>query len=298
METIKSVDALIRTGNIPEDSEVVSTNNKIVIISRGSKLVARIGNTDNLKLRDDPHDLSYSHNVSWIAGDFAPIVKPIHKQIRIIGNFVISTYPLLNNEVVLDKSRAADIYCMVSDIGNSLEKVKMNMELRRLDVSAYVQERLDSMRNDTLYDQKLLEYLYSEFSRIKMKHPFDQLVRDDPALIHGDYKKDNIVADHNNKLHAIDLDAAAVGPRLYDLASWRLRCELGDAAPIEDVVNIGRQTDSWNEDVYKSLIGWKAISSMSFSLKYETPEISANKIMNISRSAVVLGGIETLPRDL
>lgn len=129
------------------------------------------------------------------------------------------------------------------------------------------------------------------------RFPFCQLLHDDPALIHGDYKVDNVVTDHAGNLHAIDLDAAAIGPRLYDLAAWRLRSELGDNTPVEEVVDIGRSVADWDEDVYRSLIGWKAISSMSFTLRYETPDMYADKVPRIAHSAVLLGGLASGPAE-
>lgn len=120
-------------------------------------------------------------------------------------------------------------------------------------------------------------------------------ITDDRALVHGDFKADNVVADSHGSLKAIDLDAVSVGPGLYDLASWRLRSEMGDEAPVEEVANVGRQTEAWREDSFRSLIGWKAISSMSFTLRYESPEINEEKIAHIAQSATNLGGLDSKP---
>ena len=145
------------------------------------------------------------------------------------------------------------------------------------------------MLNDPTYDQRLVEYVQTETHRMDSQYPFEQLTQRDTSLVHGDFKADNIATDHEGRLKAIDLDAVAVGPGLYDLASWRLRSQMGDSAPIEEVANVGRQTDTWDEDAYTSLIGWKAISSMSFTLRYETPDMNREKIPHIAESAILLG---------
>jgi hypothetical protein len=44
-----------------------------------------------------------------------------------------------------------------------------------------------------------------------------------------------------------------------------------------------------------SLIGWKAVSSMSFTLRHETPDINREKIPHIAESAIVLGGLVDMP---
>jgi len=295
MNARRCIETLVSNRDLPDDAEVVSTNNKIVAISRREKLVARIGSTANLNLRDDPHDLRYSHKVAWLAGDTAPVVKPLSSEPIVSGDYVISTYPLLNNEANLDKSSVGEIYTMSRDFGDALTAVETDMVLRRLDVGTYVRERLDSMYDNPRYSQELVGYVSEEVDRMDSQSPFDQLMQNDTALIHGDLKADNIVLDHEGRLKAIDLDAVAVGPRLYDLASWRLRQELGDDAPVGEVVEVGRKTNTWNEDAYRALIGWKAISSMSFTLKYEIPEVYEKKVKDIAKSAAILGGLMPVP---
>ena len=49
------------------------------------------------------------------------------------------------------------------------------------------------------------------------------------------------------------------------------------------------------EDVYRSLIGWKALSSMSFTLRYEAPEIANTKVPQIAHAASSLGALATIP---
>lgn len=295
MNTQRSIERLVRNGDIPDDAEVVSENNKIVVISRRERIVSRIGNLRNARLRDDPHDLNYSHRVAWLAGDSAPVVKPLKELPVVSGDHLISTYPLLDSGVRLDISRAGDIFAMIRDIGFALPVVESGMSLRRLDVAAYVQERLDHMIDSPDFDQSLVEYLNNEIQKMKREAPFSQLIEDDRALVHGDFKADNVVADSSGNLKAIDLDAASIGPGLYDLASWRLRSEMGDDAPVEEVANVGRQTECWSEESFLALIGWKAISSMSFTLRYESPGVNEGKIAHIAQSATILGGLDGKP---
>ena len=296
MNYTNCVETLTNSGDIPADSEVVSTNNKIVIISHGEKLVARIGSLVDVKERDDPHDLRYSHRASWLAGEVAPVVKPLHEEPLISGDYVISSYPLLDNKADLSESNAKELYHMTHKLGDALAKVEAGMTLRRLNVEAYVGERLNFMlSNPEHFDQRLVDYVSDEFDRMSVKHPFNQLTQDDTAMVHGDFKADNVVLDYDGSLKTIDLDAAAVGPRLYDLASWRLRRELGDKAPIETVVDMGRHSKEWNEDSFRSLVGWKALSSMSFTLRYESPDIYVDNVARLARSAILLGGIEAAP---
>ena len=295
MNTLRSLEKLVSNGDIPDDAEVVSENNKIVVISHRERIVSRIGNLENATLRDDPHDLNYSHRVAWLAGDSAPVVKPLQETPVVSGDHLISNYPLLDSEVPLDASRAGDIFVMARDLSLALPVVESGMNLRRLDVATYVQERLDHMLDNPDFDQSLVEYVNKEMQKMKREAPFLQLAEDDRALVHGDFKADNVVADGYGNLKAIDLDAVSVGPGLYDLASWRLRSEMGDEAPVEEVVNVGRQTESWREDSFRSLIGWKAISSMSFTLRYELSEVSEGKIAHIAQSATNLGGLDSKP---
>lgn len=291
MNTQKNLERLISNGDIPSDSIVVSENNKLVTISAARRIVSRIGNLANTQLRDDPHDLSYSHKAAWLAGDTAPVVKPLHETPIISGGHVISHYPLLDNSTQFGTSDANNIFTMANSIANALPVVESGMKLRRINIHEYVQQRLDDMVDDTTYNQQLVHYVNNQVQKMGREHPFLQLTEDDRALIHGDFKADNVVIDANGSLKAIDLDAVAIGPRLYDLASWRLRSEMGDNAPVEEVVNVGRKAEGWNEESYRALIGWKAVSSMSFTLRYEDALTSQQKVAHIAQSATTLGGL-------
>ncbi len=55
---------LVEIGLIPGDSRIVSTNNKLVAISPEQGIVYRVKKDTDSSLRDDPHNLDYSHKVS------------------------------------------------------------------------------------------------------------------------------------------------------------------------------------------------------------------------------------------
>ena len=127
MNTKACMETLTGSGDIPVDARIVSTNNKVVIVSEAERVVARIGSLAELKLRDDPHDLRYSHQASWLAGAQAPVVKPLSEHPVLSEGYVISSYPLFRSDDMLDESRAQDTYDMTRSIGNALHVVVSGM---------------------------------------------------------------------------------------------------------------------------------------------------------------------------
>lgn len=289
------VDKLVESGDIPHDSVVVSTNNKIVVVSRSEGIVTRIREHTIGQERDDPHDLQYSHRVAWLASRVAPVVKPLHESPLIRGEFILSSYPLFSTEHSLSERQANNIYDLIKEFGDALHEVSGGMNVRRIDIHAYVQDRLITMHDNGHPDPFLVDFVSREVERLALQFPFSQLVEDDTSLIHGDVKSENIVFSDSGDLIFIDVDAAAAGPRLYDLASWMLRSAMGDAAPVNKVVEVGRQQPGWDEETYRSLIGWKAVSSMSFTLRYEPPEVYKAKFKQIRDRAFMLGGFANSP---
>lgn len=298
MNTAECMQELTESGHIPGDARVVSTNNKIVALSSSEQIVARICDLRELNERDDPHDLHYSHYASWHASSVAPAVRPLQHEPIIAGNYLISSYPLLRSAGALHAADARSLYALADSFGHALHTVQAGMQLRRLDVQAYVGERLDNMQSDVHPSPRLLEYVRAAALHMRTICPFEELTQADSALVHGDFKTDNLVKDCDDSLKIIDLDAVAVGPRLYDIASWRLRAALGDDAPVEAMVEVGRSSANWNEDAYRSLIGWKAISSMSFTLRYEAAEIHREKTVDIAHQAARLRALPTPPEEL
>lgn len=279
------VRTLTELGAIPNDARVVSTNNKVVTISDKERVVSRISDLSLARPRDDPHNLDYSHRVAWFAGESGAVVKPLHEEPEVHGDYLVSTYPLLQSDIELNAVAAPALYTLLRALGNALPAVAPNIALRQVDIATYVRERLGSMRDNSTYDQRHVDYITEVLDYLESQCPFRELVDADPALIHGDIKADNIVKDIDNHLQLIDLDAAAVGPRYFDLSSWRLRAALGDKGPVDGIVDIWRQQGGWNEETYRALIGWKAVSSMSFTTRYESPDISSDKVVALAAHA-------------
>lgn len=291
MNTAECLDTLLTQGHIPPDSEVVSTNNKLVVVSYDEQIVARIGEIATEQVRDDPHDLGYSHGISWLISAIAPVVKPLEEHMIRIENYVISRYPLMNRRPELSKT--VEAYSMLALTGDSL-LVANNMSVRKLNIPGYLQERLSYMHGNEQYEQRLVAQVQHIADKMGSDFPFMELSADNPALVHGDCKTDNVVSDYSGCLMLIDLDAAAIGPRQYDLASWRLRTEMGDTAPVEQIVDVARRENGWEEDTYRALIGWKALSSMSFALRYGEPDAAIGSVNMVMNASNVLGGFTNL----
>ena len=282
---------LAENGHIPDDYRVVSTNNKIVIVSSEQALVARISRVSVDTERDDPHDLRYSHRVSWLAGTVAPVVQPHDPHPIVVEDHLISRYPLLQTGPELGIDEADEILDLTESLSDALSAVERDVRLRRLDVPSYVGHRHQQLVT-SMPQSEAIDFLGAELDRMNQEYPFSQLVERNKGLVHGDFKADNLVADAQSRLQAIDLDAAAVGPRYFDLAAWRFRCEMGDPAPIENVVELRRKRAGWNEEEYRALIGWKAISSLSFTLRYEQDDMQEGKVQDIIRSGRALGSLQ------
>lgn len=179
---------------------------------------------------------------------------------------------------------------LAEGLSDALATARAGVQLRRLDVPAYVGERHKHLVDTD--PNAATDYLGTELDRLNAEYPFSQLVESNEGLVHGDFKADNLVADQDDALKAIDLDAASIGPRYFDLAAWRFRCEMGDDAPLERVVELRRQQAGWSEEEYRALIGWKAISSLSFTLRYEPGDGQLAKIYDVVRSGQKLGGLQ------
>jgi hypothetical protein len=95
---------------------------------------------------------------------------------------------------------------------------------------------------------------------------------------------------YNGKIQLIDLDAAALGPLHYDFASWRLRQELFDRkTDVEAVVSSARRSELWDEDMYRAMIGWKALSSLTYVLNYAEANDIKRRTNEIGSAASRLG---------
>lgn len=280
---------LIRSGLLPGDTEIISTHNNLVASSQKEKIVARIGQISLIAQREDPGDVDYSHRISRIAADnSAPVVRPLTEKPIAHGDMIISLFPMRHN-VNWAEQRAHDIYLMTQRFNNAFESVDSHIELRELDVVKYAQARLDYARTDYKSIEQVHDFVQEYLDAQQTVYPFNQLVEDDPSLTHGDLHAWNVLSDDSGRLEIIDLDSTARGPRLYDLASWRVRHNMGDIAPMEDVIEVARRDSEWNEEAYRALIGWKVLSSMTHVLRYEKKPKVTDRVQSLAGCAQQLG---------
>lgn len=284
-----NITKLVEKQLLPPDYEVISTHNNLVILSRGEQMVARIGTLSHIAQREDPGDIRYSHTIAWETSKRAPVVRPMTQKPLVFEGAVISKYPLMR-AAAWRQRRPNEIFKMIDDFNECLDIVSEAVDLRQLDVAKYAQSRLDYVEEeDYRKNETSFEYVQKILREHSAQYPFNEMTESDPALVHGDLHAKNVVVSSDDKLKIIDLDSAAKGPRLYDLSSWRYRQQLGDAAAIDLVVNEARKSNSWNEESYQALIGWKVLSSMTHILRYEAEELIEDQISRINSSAQGIG---------
>jgi hypothetical protein len=267
----EAMSTFIAEGLLPDDSEVISTHNNLVVASANTRTVSRIARVSLMELRVDPGDIRYSHEVAWLLGEKACVLRPTTEMPHQHGDFVFSTFPLLK-PVDWSAQDPAAILNAVMELGQAFPAV-CQIELRRLNVQEYAQERLVYARSRDV-GEDVLKWADAMLDHYRRLYAFPKLVELDPALTHGDLHAGNAVEDQVGKVFFIDLDSIAMGPRLYDLASWHVRRELGDEAPVDQMVAQARQLPSWDEDEYRALVGWKLLSSVTHTLRYtDTSEV-------------------------
>lgn len=267
----EAMSTFVAEGLLPEDSKVISTHNNLVVASASTKMVSRIAWIPAMEERIDPGDIRYSHQVAWLLGEKTCVLRPTTEAPDQYGDYVFSTFPLLK-PVDWNVQDPAVILSAVMELGQAFPTV-CQIDLRRLNVQEYAQERLVYARSRDV-GEGVLEWADAMLEHYKQNHTFPRLVELDPALTHGDLHAGNVVEDQTGKAFFIDLDSIAVGPRLYDLASWRVRRELGDDAPVDEMVAQARGLPSWHEDEFRALVGWKLLSSVTHTLRYtDTREV-------------------------
>lgn len=289
MSAESQIRELISSGLMPHDTEIISTHNNLVASSQKEKIVARIGQISLIAQREDPGDVDYSHRISWIAAEnSAPVVRPITEEPIVYGDMIISFFPLRHNVNWAEQS-AHNIYWMIQDFSDAFHPVDARIELRKMDIAEYAQARLNYARSGHKSIERMHDFVQEYLDAHQTAYPFNQLVEDNPSLTHGDLHAGNTVSDDDGKLQIIDLDSTARGPRLYDLASWRVRHEMGDSSPMEDVAEVAKRESDWNEEVYRALIGWKVLSSMTHVLRYEKTAKVTDGVQKLAGCAQQLG---------
>ncbi len=268
---------------IAVDSDIISTHNNLVISSEADNTVFRISSLDIIQARDDPGNLMYAHLLSKSIGTVGGVLPPIDDEaIEFEGN-IISRYPKMDHPDWRSVS-AVNLSKAVLRL-NNFPYATIDATVRRMDVASYAQSRLDSvdhLRVGSLADasQDMLDF-YVE------NHNFSAASAQSEGLVHGDLHAGNVVQDSKSgDLLFIDLDSIAIGPKEYDLASWCVRSMRGDQAPATEATKIAIDKGELDYDTVRSMIGWKALSSITHELVYNfnNPEQQIAEIATIASS--------------
>ncbi len=285
MNKLERFKYLKSAGVIAEDSSILSTHNNLVISSQADNTVSRISSWDIIKTRNDPGNLVYAHRLSKIIGTSGSVLPPADDNpIEFEGN-IISCYPKMQLPDWRYVS-AVDLSEAVSRL-NNFPYTTSDVTVRKIDIASYAQLRLDSidhLRSDNLTDisQDLLDF-YAEACN------FHTAAEQNKGLVHGDLHAGNVVQDsRNSKLLFIDLDSIAIGPKEYDLASWCVRSMRGDRAPAIEATEVAIDRGELDRDAVRSMIGWKALSSITHELVYN-PSNPREQIIEIAAIASKLG---------
>jgi len=264
----KSMDYLIRNGVIPNDSTLIQHRHNLITKSIKSNSVSRISAANEGEYDTTPQNVEYSHHVAWEAGaQNQSILQPILENPIRYNKFVISQYPLGNIPQYDDLS-----YSDLSSVLKRLSYINTSSidGLRALDVYSYASERLLTASTNTSGLRSDLNSVIDYVKRFFYTHQdkfFDYINESPRQLIHGDIHSQNIIY-YQGDIRLIDLDTASEGPPLYDIASWHLRYLVGDDTMIDvnQLIEIAAQEPEWDKKMYKAMIGWKAISSMTYLL--------------------------------
>ncbi len=285
MDKLKQFEYLKSAGIIATDSDIISTHNNLVVSSEAENTVSRISSLDIIKTRDDPGNLIYAHLLSKSMGTIGGILPPIDDEVIEFEGNIVSRYPKMNHPDWRNVS-AADLSEAVLRL-NNFPYTTIDTIIRRMDVASYTQLRLDSinhLRVGGLADvsQDMLDF-YIE------NHNFSTASAQNEGLVHGDLHTGNVVQDgESGNLLFIDLDSIAIGPKEYDLASWCVRSMRGDKAPAIEATEVAVGRGEIGYDAVRSMIGWKALSSITHELVYNfnNPE---EQIIEIASIASKLG---------
>ncbi len=256
-------------GVIPLDSRVISTHNNLVIGSDSEEIVARISTVQTIKTRKDPGDLVYSHQMSNAINHTGAVLPPIDEEPVEFDGYIISRYPKMSvpdwNRVSSDE--LAETVHRLNTFPYQTISPALGSRIRRMDVTSYVQDRLDSL-NDSI-NKESIAYVQKMLDIYHANHCFVTAAKQSNGLVHGDMHSGNVVLG-NDGLLFIDLDSVAIGPREYDLASWCVRSMKGDVAPALEATTSSIERGLVNKDLIRSMVGWKVLSSMSHELAYGT----------------------------
>lgn len=285
MNKLERFEHLKSAGVIAEDSSILSTHNNLVVSSETDSTVSRISSWDIIRTRNDPGNLVYAHRLSRAVGTDGNILPPVdYSPIEFEGS-IISRYPKMQLPDWRSVS-AVDLSEAVLKL-NNFPYTTSDITVREMDIASYAQLRLDSV--DQLQtcslagtSQDLLDFYIEEYN-------LRTATAQNKGLVHGDLHTGNIVQDSGNgDLLFIDLDSIAIGPKEYDLASWCVRSMRGDQAPAIEATEIAINKGELDHDMVRSMIGWKALSSITHELVYN-PNNPRKQIIEIAAIASRLG---------
>ncbi len=266
------IDRLTHEGLIPEDSVVISERDNLIVSSMLEQTVSRISTIHAINRREGSGDIIYSHELSYGIGRRGAVVSPVSHVPDYYKKYVISTYPLLRPfypelvkaETLSDSIQQFNAFS-IDDIAPAVLVKTMNIPHyagTRIARAAHTLE-CDEYEHTINAVMCTLDYYNDSFN-------FRQLIKEDPSIVHGNMHAGNVVTEENGKPLFIDLDSAAIGPRLYDIASWRVRQLRGEPAPTDEIVT--ESVRSKDASRLRSLIGWNILYSMTQALRYSAPD--------------------------
>ena len=279
-----NIKLLVDKGLVPEDVEVISQTNNLILRSRATKVVARVSFSNTKTERDDPQDASYSHGIAWAMADRGlPVLRPLTPKPLTLDSMVVSLFPLAENVQITDQN--------YPEIAKVIEEFASfhTPGLRSVDIEKYTQDRLGKVQDQ---NYRANQRLHDAITFARLTHQKSFSFQDaQVGTVHGDIHSGNMVR-HEGKILLIDLDATARGHLFYDFASWRLRQELFDhSVNVEKIVDYARKSSKWDEEAYRALMGWKALSSLTYVLAYGDESTATQHANAIGLAAKNLGAL-------
>lgn len=283
MNNSERLSFLISEGALHPDSKIISTHNNLIVSSDLDMTVSRISTFEQIKARNDPGDLFYSHEMSRQIGRDGSVLAPVDDRPIVVGQNIISRYP----KTPLpdwDLTTAEELTEAVHSLNSfSYEEIALpgGRDIRTLDVADYVRRRLDSFSKSE--GEAFSTYVQKRLDEYNDNYPFWDTSAIRTGLVHGDMHAGNVVRS-DEKLLFIDLDSVAIGPQEYDLASWCVRSMRGDSAPALESSRIAIEEGLVDKDRIRKMAGWKVLSSMSHELINSTTN-SDDEILKLASIA-------------
>lgn len=285
MKNRAQIEQLVDHGIVPDDVEVIVHTNNLILRSKQSRIVARVAIDSSVSERDDPQNVIYSHRIAWeMAERGAPVLRPLSSEPILLQDMKVSLFPLAD-DVNWTEQNPSDVAGVLRDFSEW-----ESTNLRTMNAPIYISERLTKVEAKSFRgNEKAFQAIASKFEDHQFSNPFE---RDANATVHGDVHSGNMVL-FDGKLKFIDLDAVAKGTSHYDFGSWRLRHELFDTRlDVKAVIDEARRSSKWSEDNYRSMIGWKALSSLTYVLSYSEMSEVVGQVNTIGAAAHKLGGLK------